>query len=282
MSNRVFYGRVFGLLMGLLLWADLSVSFAANKISKSFSIKSTSPITCMTYVNHPATLVTGHADGKVRWWNDEGKIQGDVWPLLDKPVVAIKFANTATNFIVATSDSTVHIFDFSKRALISQSTCKGNIAHIADHAYGLNIAIAADEIALIGLHKGGILKTYPYDRSATTLFFTPDCTRLFIGGPQEHKLIELPRAQPLTTFLDSGFRYQGKPLRNLSLSQDRKVYMGAFDGGMLVPFFTLESSPQHETTITGLDQFHVLASHKGSHAICLGVNHKQAVTPGVV
>ncbi len=282
MSNRVFYCRIFGLLIGFLLWFDVSASYAANKISKSFSIKSPSPITCITYTNHPATLVTGHLDGKVRWWNDEGKIQGDEWPVLNKPVVAIKFTNTAAQLIVATSDSTVHIFDSSKRALISQSTCNGKITHIADHAYGLNIAVAADDIALIGYRKGEILDRYSYDKSATSLFFTPDGTRLFVGGPKEQKLIVLPKQKALPTFITSGFQHQGKPLGNLSLSQDREVYMASFDGGVLVPFFTLETSPQHETKIPGIDQFHVLASSKGSHAICIGINHKRASTPGVV
>ncbi|WP_131818214.1 WD40 repeat domain-containing protein [Planctopirus hydrillae] len=282
MSNPVFCCRIVGLLIGLILCPQLKVSFAATKISKSLSIKTPSPITCMTYANHPATLITGHADGKARWWNDEGKITGDEWPVLDKPIVAMEFANGGTYFIVATSDSVVHIFDSAKRALISQSACKGKITHIADHAYGLNIAVAADEIALIGIRKGDILNSYSYDQSATTLFFTPEGSRLFVGGPKEQKLIELPKAKAQTTFLTSGFRHRGKPLRNLSLSQNREVYMGAFDGGVLVPFFTLESTPTHETTIPGLDQFRVLASHKGSHAICIGINHKQAVTPGVV
>lgn len=262
------------------LCVTCSPAFAQQKvvsIARSTKVISPSgPVTALTLAGKENVVVSGHADGKVYWWDAKGTQVQPAWPESGSAVSALVLLNNEQELGIVRQEPEIQIWNLREKSWKATIKTPERVDLLEVNFIGYTMAMKSSQIQINHAH-GELVSQQPVDSAVSSIGFLETNKVLALASLEKQTVTAIPSGKltgsNVVKFETVDLKRANKKLIDVDFSRFGNVILAAYDDGTIVPLLGERYRAQGEAKFTEFKLNRVLLQKSGWNVVYLGVDN---------
>ncbi len=281
--------KLSALLLVFLFCRSPSPIFAQSKvvsISRAAKVVSPSgPATALTVAGKENVVVSGHADGKVYWWDPKGTPMQPAWPDSGSAVSALVLLNNEQELGIVRQEPELQIWNRKEKSWKATIKTPERVDLVEVNFIGYTLAMKSSQIQINHAH-GELVSQQPVDSAVSSIGFLEKNKVLALASLEKQTVTAIPSdkltGSNVVKFEPVDLKRANRKLIDVDFSRFGNVILAAYDDGTIVPLLGERYRAQGEAKFTEFKLNRVLLQKSGGNVVYLGVDNKSTEGRGSI